>query len=143
PWTTSARFTARPASCSRGSLRERSPRSPVSRQRVPHGGLGHARRDRGARARARGRGPRRRSEEHTSELQSRFDLVCRLLLDKENKSRWTDVRRRIICLQIRKIPPIASEHPIEDSVTICASVITGVPPFRSSVCAAAHRGALA
>src|SRR5207249_11101822 len=27
----------------------------------------------------------RRSEEHTSELQSRFDLVCRLLLDKKNK----------------------------------------------------------
>src|SRR5437868_11077879 len=26
---------------------------------------------------------RRRSEEHTSELQSRFDLVCRLLLEKE------------------------------------------------------------
>src|SRR5437868_8406546 len=28
-----------------------------------------------------------RSEEHTSELQSRFDLVCRLLLEKKNKSR--------------------------------------------------------
>src|SRR5699024_11761053 len=30
-------------------------------------------------------GPRqgRRSEEHTSELQSRFDLVCRLLLEKK------------------------------------------------------------
>src|SRR5699024_4802504 len=27
--------------------------------------------------------PRRRSEEHTSELQSRFDLVCRLLLEKK------------------------------------------------------------
>src|SRR5699024_12869573 len=27
---------------------------------------------------------RRRSEEHTSELQSRFDLVCRLLLEKIN-----------------------------------------------------------
>src|SRR5699024_12147161 len=26
-----------------------------------------------------------RSEEHTSELQSRFDLVCRLLLEKEKK----------------------------------------------------------
>src|SRR6266513_3309585 len=26
---------------------------------------------------------RRRSEEHTSELQSRFDLVCRLLLEKK------------------------------------------------------------
>src|SRR5699024_12147955 len=25
-----------------------------------------------------------RSEEHTSELQSRFDLVCRLLLEKQN-----------------------------------------------------------
>src|SRR5699024_11858227 len=27
--------------------------------------------------------PRPRSEEHTSELQSRFDLVCRLLLEKK------------------------------------------------------------
>src|SRR5207249_9332972 len=27
--------------------------------------------------------PRERSEEHTSELQSRFDLVCRLLLEKK------------------------------------------------------------
>src|SRR3712207_7351813 len=29
--------------------------------------------------------PRRRSEEHTSELQSRQYLVCRLLLEKKNK----------------------------------------------------------
>src|SRR2546428_10130251 len=29
--------------------------------------------------------PRRRSEEHTSELQSRSDLVCRLLLEKKKK----------------------------------------------------------
>src|SRR5699024_11677179 len=28
-----------------------------------------------------------RSEEHTSELQSRFDPVCRLLLEKKNKFR--------------------------------------------------------
>src|SRR5699024_12226534 len=28
-----------------------------------------------------------RSEEHTSELQSRFDLVCRLLLEKKNYTR--------------------------------------------------------
>src|SRR5207247_8779398 len=34
----------------------------------------------GARAGASGR-----SEEHTSELQSRVDLVCRLLLEKKNK----------------------------------------------------------
>src|SRR5438105_11720587 len=29
--------------------------------------------------------PHRRSEEHTSELQSRVDLVCRLLLEKKKK----------------------------------------------------------
>src|SRR5207249_3171749 len=29
----------------------------------------------------------RRSEEHTSELQSRFDLVCRLLLEKKKKNK--------------------------------------------------------
>src|SRR5699024_12204519 len=28
----------------------------------------------------------KRSEEHTSELQSRFDLVCRLLLEKQKQS---------------------------------------------------------
>src|SRR6266496_6681571 len=33
-----------------------------------------------------GRG-RRRSEEHTSELQSRRDLVCRLLLEKKKNKR--------------------------------------------------------
>src|SRR5699024_12003341 len=30
---------------------------------------------------------RARSEEHTSELQSRFDLVCRLLLEKKKKTK--------------------------------------------------------
>src|SRR5207249_8853508 len=30
-----------------------------------------------------------RSEEHTSELQSRFDLVCRLLLEKKKKNKAT------------------------------------------------------
>src|SRR5699024_11426589 len=30
-----------------------------------------------------------RSEEHTSELQSRFDLVCRLLLEKKKQQRYT------------------------------------------------------
>src|SRR5207249_10960359 len=32
---------------------------------------------------------RPRSEEHTSELQSRFDLVCRLLLEKKKKKTKT------------------------------------------------------
>src|SRR5207247_10874267 len=30
-----------------------------------------------------------RSEEHTSELQSRVDLVCRLLLEKKKKNRYS------------------------------------------------------
>src|SRR5205809_5396502 len=33
---------------------------------------------------------RRRSEEHTSELQSRLHLVCRLLLEKKKKTIMTD-----------------------------------------------------
>src|SRR5690349_24050661 len=46
---------------------------------APQGG-----RRRGRRARA------RRSEEHTSELQSRRDLVCRLLLEKKKKENGMD-----------------------------------------------------
>src|SRR2546429_3932279 len=33
-----------------------------------------------------------RSEEHTSELQSRLHLVCRLLLEKKKKTRYLDLR---------------------------------------------------
>src|SRR5207249_11212022 len=36
-----------------------------------------------------------RSEEHTSELQSRFDLVCRLLLEKKNILTNSLVRARL------------------------------------------------
>src|SRR2546422_6790045 len=32
----------------------------------------------------------RRSEEHTSELQSRLHLVCRLLLEKKKKKKYTE-----------------------------------------------------
>src|SRR5207249_5852367 len=34
-----------------------------------------------------------RSEEHTSELQSRFDLVCRLLLEKKKKKKNTKLTK--------------------------------------------------
>src|SRR2546429_4470382 len=37
---------------------------------------------------------RRRSEEHTSELQSRLHLVCRLLLEKKKKQRTTTLDYR-------------------------------------------------
>src|SRR5438105_10123981 len=32
-----------------------------------------------------------RSEEHTSELQSRVDLVCRLLLEKKKNDTWNSI----------------------------------------------------
>src|SRR2546428_6500500 len=42
------------------------------------------------------RGPtRRRSEEHTSELQSRSDLVCRLLLEKKKNNTNEQAFRRV------------------------------------------------
>src|SRR5437868_8426094 len=42
-----------------------------------------------------------RSEEHTSELQSRFDLVCRLLLEKKKTNSMIQVRIALLNQQIR------------------------------------------
>src|SRR5438874_3083847 len=39
------------------------------------------------------RPPSKRSEEHTSELQSRRDLVCRLLLEKKKKNKDKDTNK--------------------------------------------------
>src|SRR6478752_969490 len=48
-------------------------------------------------------GPGARSEEHTSELQSRLHLVCRLLLDKKKHQRGAedDVGERVAALSAR------------------------------------------
>src|SRR3712207_8745668 len=85
-------------------------RSDVARQRAADAGLaGHARaaaRDRGPRrigvsqevavVGGLGRDARQRSEEHTSELQSRQYLVCRLLLEKKNREyRNSDIERTL------------------------------------------------
>src|SRR5438876_5254111 len=51
------------------------------------------------RAAGAGRAGRRRSEEHTSELQSPVHLVCRLLLEKKNIHLWIEpeiVRQRTL-----------------------------------------------
>src|SRR2546421_1889240 len=44
----------------------------------------------------RGYGFRIRSEEHTSELQSRSDLVCRLLLEKKKKTSQMKIRNAAV-----------------------------------------------
>src|SRR5437868_7812142 len=42
-----------------------------------------------------------RSEEHTSELQSRFDLVCRLLLEKKNAQASKAAQRERRCQHVQ------------------------------------------
>src|SRR3712207_8733905 len=74
-----AGVAARPRDRQLGDLR--GAQRGAARRRAGRGGARAA----AAGPRAPGRGVRR-SEEHTSELQSRQYLVCRLLLEKKNKS---------------------------------------------------------
>src|SRR3712207_4545274 len=99
PTRRSADLTGRcPASGSRGCPTGRTPPPPSARRRSAPRGRGRPGRRRGRRSAARPlRGAlldeRRRSEEHTSELQSRQYLVCRLLLVK-NECIWFVRKRR-------------------------------------------------
>src|SRR3712207_7827073 len=74
PYTTLFRSGAAPGARLDGLLADRQPRDPV---RVRPAASGRRR------APLSRRGARPRSEEHTSELQSRQYLVCRLLLEKK------------------------------------------------------------
>src|SRR5438093_7748033 len=59
--------------------------------------------------------PRSRSEEHTSELQSLTNLVCRLLLEKKNRKEKNDYdesqSRRFFQRQIRPITINSTDIP--------------------------------
>src|SRR3712207_8045934 len=71
--------------CSTGGAR----RIPAAGLPRPGGGAARAGRNPGSGARTGSARPdARRSEEHTSELQSRQYLVCRLLLEKKNTTRY-------------------------------------------------------
>src|SRR5438874_6452453 len=56
---------------------------------------------------------RERSEEHTSELQSRRDLVCRLLLEKKKTHRPRPARKTTASDHLAPIPSLHSTltHP--------------------------------
>src|SRR5207253_3846253 len=74
---------------------------------------GHGRPTEGAgRPRQRAFSARRRSEEHTSELQSRGHLVCRLLLEKKKPNSASIRRSRIAPPPITKTPPPPSTAPL-------------------------------
>src|SRR2546428_7352265 len=63
-------------------------------------------------SRARRHRPHRRSEEHTSELQSRSDLVCRLLLEKKKES----IVLSIQCCRLSDIAPCGAR-----SCAVCSN----------------------
>src|SRR2546422_3462063 len=87
PYTTLFRSVV-PESGAAGDLRTR-------RQRIDHASVGRP---------GGGRDHDRRSEEHTSELQSRLHLVCRLLLEKKKcTSRNTPATRSPTGLRIRML----------------------------------------
>src|SRR5438067_2685001 len=82
-----------------------------------------------------------RSEEHTSELQSRFDLVCRLLLEKKkimamsaqriaNILVTSSLRLEAHSLQVRVLGPV---HPVAIGTAGVAFLYTCRP--RSRLCA--------
>src|SRR5207244_13500762 len=71
------------AAAARGAARARSPRAAREDQQAP----GRHAEDPGSRL-------ERRSEEHTSELQSPDQLVCRLLLEKKKETRRIDRQDR-------------------------------------------------
>src|SRR2546429_1478923 len=58
---------------------------------------------------------KRRSEEHTSELQSRLHLVCRLLLEKKNVVTALSISLDCPCSSIQGPPLIRSTHDAADS----------------------------
>src|SRR2546422_3214285 len=49
----------------------------------------------------------RRSEEHTSELQSRLHLVCRLLLEKKNQRSGQGIRGAALARQLGRPDPLS------------------------------------
>src|SRR2546430_9060253 len=78
-------------------FRSRLPSRPAARRQVPILGVEAAQPERWSRptppspppTRKRPDGRHPRSEEHTSELQSQSNLVCRLLLEKKNRLTWS------------------------------------------------------
>src|SRR5438067_3753597 len=49
-----------------------------------------------------------RSEEHTSELQSRFDPVCRLLLEKKKKKKHNETQNKKLNKNISQNTPLTN-----------------------------------
>src|SRR2546430_3730773 len=78
-----------------------------------------------------------RSEEHTSELQSQSNLVCRLLLEKKKKcfsrratAPWYSWTGFVVSKSYSTTPPCGPEHP-NDSVRPSSSALTSPSHLRT------------
>src|SRR5438046_3445376 len=89
PYTTLFRSDLDPGGEQEGRRQVRRDRVLVGRAVRAHGALGARDRDRGQ--------LRERSEEHTSELQSLTNLVCRLLLEKKKNKKRNNKEIQHIC----------------------------------------------
>src|SRR2546421_2893242 len=65
----------------------------------------------------------RRSEEHTSELQSRSDLVCRLLLEKKNNTLALDRKSTRLNSSHDQILPAISCLKRNQFISLCGSIL--------------------
>src|SRR5256884_3712502 len=67
-----------------------------------------------------------RSEEHTSELQSRLHLVCRLLLEKKNKHNLISYSDHSTSIAVAHLlpPPTSRALPHSDAVDIRRTNLT-------------------
>src|SRR2546430_5059467 len=72
-------------------------------------------RDRGALA----RGARVRSEEHTSELQSQSNLVCRLLLEKKKNRTYKIILASTVRIPTPQSPTVFSALPLLTTLSYC------------------------
>src|SRR2546422_2504893 len=71
--------------------------------------------------------PAVRSEEHTSELQSRLHLVCRLLLEKKKKKSKLSTQQQLVCHQL--VETQTKKAQINYMANLYLSSIQGHPSF--------------
>src|SRR5476649_645523 len=66
-----------------------------------------------------------RSEEHTSELQSHSDLVCRLLLEKKKKAKLYEIENKNLNKAIEKYHAVLEDHPAEPRALAALDLLYG------------------
>src|SRR2546430_6453017 len=74
-----------------------------------------------------------RSEEHTSELQSQSNLVCRLLLEKKTSDAQQLARPSVDSISLRPLDRRARAHPDCEAAPVCHLGARTLHPGRAAV----------